>query len=90
MPKPPKLTNVQLAEIINTSESWQQVCQRSGMAYGVILNRAGVIRKSGVEVKTFPRIQRLGLMGWLKLRWPDVYKDLRENYPDIYAAISSK
>lgn len=90
MSKQPKISNAQLTNIINSSESWQEVCQRSGMAYGVIMGRAAAIRKSGTELKTFPRIQGIGLVGWLKSKWPDVYRDLRENYPEIYASISGK
>lgn len=90
MPKQPKLSNAQLTEIINSSLSWQEVCQRSGMAYGPIMGRARLIRKSGVTLRNFPHIRRLGVMGWLKAKWPDVYEDLRENYPEVYATINGQ
>ena len=76
--------------IFNSSDSYDEIINRTGLTLGYIQVRAWQLRQKGIELKKFPIIRRTGVYGWLKEKYPQVYQDLKDNYPDVFSAYYSK
>ena len=92
MPRKTKtnLPQAEFVDIFNSSDGYDEIIARTGLTLGYIQVRAWQLRKKGVELRYFPVIRRTGVYGWLKEKYPQVYQDLKNNYPDVFSAYYGK
>jgi len=64
-----------LVEIVNASNTIDEAIARSGMAYNHLLSRCSTLRRKGFEIKHFPIVRQIGINGWLKDNYPDVWQE---------------
>lgn len=78
------LTDDQFIEIWQSSQGVKEVMKRTGLFYSSTIQRASKLRRTGCDLKKFPKTTKSGgapgdgVMTWLKEKYPQVYKEWKE------------